>query len=169
VNRTHSILTASTQVAVSCTIKDLRMTTSLDPQFTPLSRRGVLTGAAAVGGAAVLGASLVACGSDSDPEPPAGSAGPTTVKVADVPVGGGTIIAASQVVVTQPSAGEFKAFSAICTHQNCVVARVQNGAIDCTCHNSKFSATDGSVLNGPANRPLTAKEVTVAGDSLTIT
>jgi Rieske Fe-S protein len=158
------MLTASTQASVSCAIKDLRMTTSPGPQ---VSRRAVLAGAAAVGGVAAIGATLAACG--SDPEPAAeGPTAPATVNAADVPVGGGTVVTGAQVVVTQPTAGEFKAFSAVCTHQGCVVARVQDGAIECPCHGSRFSATDGSVLTGPATRTLPSKQVTVSGDSLTI-
>jgi Rieske Fe-S protein len=70
--------------------------------------------------------------------------------------------------VTQPKAGEFKAFSAFCTHAQCWVTAVKDGAIDCPCHGSRFSMTDGSVLNGPALQPLAAKSVTVNGDQLTV-
>ena len=138
------------------------------PPSTSLTRRSVLTGAVAAGGVAAIGVGLAAC--SDEPEPAAGGTDqpPTTVSAADVPVGGGTVVESARVVVTQPTAGEFKAFTAVCTHQGCVVARVENGAILCTCHNSRFSATDGSVINGPAARGLAAKQVTVAGDSLTI-
>lgn len=84
-------------------------------------------------------------------------------KTADVPVGSGVII--DEVVVTQPSAGEFKGFSAICTHQGCTVNEVAEGTINCPCHGSKFNL-DGSVANGPATRPLESKSVSVQGDSL---
>ena len=103
--------------------------------------------------------------------PPRGGAttpdSPVTVKAADIPVGGGTVFD-SGYVVTQPKAGQFKAFSAICTHAQCFVTTVQDGAIHCPCHGSRFSITDGSVLNGPAIQPLPAKTVTVNGDSLTV-
>ncbi|MGW6569516.1 Rieske (2Fe-2S) protein [Streptomyces sp. NPDC054975] len=89
-------------------------------------------------------------------------------KTTDVPVGGGTIFKEEKVVVTQPSAGEFKAFSAVCTHQGCIVAKVENGTINCACHGSRFRITDGSVANGPATRPLPAEEITVSGDSITL-
>ena len=42
-----------------------------------------------------------------------------------MPVGGGKIFAAEKVVVTQPTEGDFKAFSAVCTHQGCVVAKIE--------------------------------------------
>lgn len=90
-------------------------------------------------------------------------------KTADVPVGGGRVFTNEQVVVTQPAAGTFKAFSAICTHQGCTVATVANGTINCPCHGSKFKIADGSVANGPANTPLPQRSVTVTGDQITLT
>ena len=67
----------------------------------------------------------------------------------------------------QPASGEFKAFTSVCTHQGCTVAEVVQ-TINCTCHGSKFSITDGSVVNGPATAPLAAKNVTANGDNLTV-
>lgn len=96
-----------------------------------------------------------------------GAAGPT-VKKADVPVGGGVVMQDANFVVTQPTAGTFKAFSKICTHQGCPVSQVSNNKIICTCHGSSFSATDGSVLGGPARKSLAEAKVTVNGDSLVI-
>ena len=87
---------------------------------------------------------------------------------ADVPVGGGVVLTEAKVVVTQPKAGEFKAFTAVCTHRQCTVSKVADGTIDCPCHGSQFSAADGSVVKGPAEQPLAPKAVTVAGDTLTV-
>ncbi|KUM71404.1 Rieske (2Fe-2S) protein [Streptomyces curacoi] len=84
----------------------------------------------------------------------------------EIPVGGGKIFRDEEVVVTQPKDGEFKAFSAICTHQRCTVATVADGTINCTCHGSKFNIGDGSVANPPATRPLPEKKITVAGNSI---
>jgi Rieske Fe-S protein len=83
-----------------------------------------------------------------------------------VPVGGGKIFPAAAVVVTQPAAGSFRAFSSTCTHQGCTVSKVENGLIKCPCHGSQFSIADGSVHAGPAPRPLPAKAVTVSGSNL---
>src|SRR5258707_73783 len=56
------------------------------------------------------------------------------VKTTDIPVGGGKVFDREKIVVTQPTAGEFKAFSAVCTHQGCTVKKIANGIITCPCH-----------------------------------
>ena len=81
-------------------------------------------------------------------------------------MGGGTIIDGKNVVVTQPAAGTFKGFSAVCTHQGCIVSSVSGGTINCPCHGSQFSIKDGSVVAGPAPRPLPAVAVKVQGTSI---
>jgi len=139
------------------------------------SRRNMLAGIAAAGIAVPV---LAACGSDdvtgttSAASPSSGSGTGSgagdTIPTTDIPEGGGKIFASDKIVVTQPAAGEFKAFTAVCTHQGCIVANVKDGTINCTCHGSKFSIEDGSVENGPATKALGEKTVTVTGDSLTV-
>jgi Rieske Fe-S protein len=97
---------------------------------------------------------------------PAASAG--LASTADIPVGGGKIFADQKIVVTQPTEGDFKAFSATCTHKGCAVTAVENGVIDCACHGSKFKIEDGSVTQGPATEPLAAQEIKVDGDQITL-
>jgi Rieske Fe-S protein len=84
---------------------------------------------------------------------------------ADVPVGSGVIV--DEIVITQPAAGEFKGFSATCTHKGCTVNEVADGTINCPCHGSKFNL-DGTVANGPATKPLNPETVTVQGDSIVL-
>lgn len=147
------------------------------------TRRAVLTGAGALGATCLL----AACGTDTSsgtatPEPPAGSAaapagGAATTApaagggssqalalVADVPEGGGVI--KGDYVITQPTAGNFKAFSKKCTHQGCPVSEIDGGSIKCKCHNSDFSITDGAPTSGPAKTPLEEMKVKVDGDSI---
>ncbi|MGW3121942.1 Rieske (2Fe-2S) protein [Streptomyces sp. NPDC001107] len=101
-------------------------------------------------------------GSDSS-----GSGGGTTLaKAADIPEGGGKIFKDHGLVVTQPTAGTYKAFSSKCTHQGCAVSEISGGVIICPCHKSEFSVTDGSVKKGPATQPLPAEKITVSGDSI---
>lgn len=144
-----------------------------------VARRAVMTGA----GALAACAALVACGSSgsqsaevpseapltptvpAQPEP-AGSTGDRLASTSDIPVGGGAVIAGKKVVVTQPVPGTFAAFSAICTHRGCTVNKVANGTIDCPCHGSRFAIADGSVVEGPASRPLPRRQITVSGDAI---
>ncbi len=143
----------------------------------PISRRRLImnTGLAA---AAVAGlSSCTVYGSAPVTEPSAaasgeasgGNGGPgLTVKAADIPVGSGKVFPDAQTVITQPKAKEFKAFSSICTHQGCQVDAVTD-TINCPCHGSKYSITDGSVVNPPAPKPLPAKTIKVEGDNLVVT
>jgi Rieske Fe-S protein len=100
--------------------------------------------------------------------PVTGGAAPALAAVADVPAGGGVVLAAQQLVVTQPQAGTFKAFSAICTHQGCTVSEVKGGTINCPCHGSKFAVADGTPTAGPAKKPLAETAVTVQGSSVVL-
>jgi Rieske Fe-S protein len=88
---------------------------------------------------------------------------------AEVPVGGGKVYTAAKVVVTQPSKGQFKAFSAICTHVGCLCNQVADGTINCPCHGAKFKITDGSVVAGPAPTPLAAAKITVTSGKILLT
>ena len=97
----------------------------------------------------------------------AGGAG-AIAAVADVPVGGGIVLAAQDLVVTQPVAGTFKGFSATCTHQGCKVNEVAGGTINCPCHDSKFAVANGAPTAGPASRPLPEKAVAVQGSSVVL-
>jgi Rieske Fe-S protein len=127
------------------------------------TRRTVLLGAGAVG----IATALAACG----PDPSGGSSGGGSNvlgRTSEIPVGGGKIFTAIAVVVTQPVAGDFKAFSATCTHQGCLLDSVDGGTINCPCHASKFSIRDGTVVQGPAERPLPVKKITVADGSISL-
>jgi Rieske Fe-S protein len=142
----------------------------------PLDRRTVL----AAGGVASASAALLAVagcasystggGQQNAPTQSANNAGSTSLgPTSAVPVGGGTVFTSQKVVVTQPTSGTFHAFSAICTHQGCTVNSVSGGTINCPCHGSKYRITDGSVANGPATKPLPAKQVTVQDGQLRVT
>jgi Rieske Fe-S protein len=145
-------------------------------------RRAVLRGACAacvgVAGAAVLaacgGGSLVD-NSDGGGNAAAGSSGSSasgggkSYPASDIPVGGGKVFGADNTVVTQPTAGTFKAFSATCTHQGFTVGNVQGGTINCFHHGSKYNDATGAVVAGPAPAPLPGKNVTVSGSTITVT
>jgi Rieske Fe-S protein len=139
-----------------------------------LTRRETLRTAGAAGAVVAGSATLAACGagdavsSATPAASPAASAATGALKAADVPVGGGTVIESLKVVVTQPTEGDYKAFSAVCPHQGCSVDSVADGVINCPCHGSEFDASTGAVKKGPATAGLAVKRVTVDGDGLTV-
>src|SRR5690348_15960614 len=86
----------------------------------------------------------------------------------DIPVGGGAIYTAAKVVVTQPASGQYKAFSAVCTHVGCLMNKVTSGTIDCPCHGSEFKITNGAVVAGPAPSPLPARQIKIVDDQVVL-
>ncbi len=171
-------------------MSDERTATGTGPAGGEQAHGAVSTRRALLVGAGAAGATVVLAGCGADPEDGAastpgagtngggtrstggtqsdgaGQSGGALARTADVPVGGGLILAGQGVVITQPTEGTFKAFSAICTHQRCPVSKVDDGTITCTCHGSKFSIEDGSVKNGPATKPLAAREIKVEGENI---
>src|SRR5680860_118748 len=153
-----------------------------DQQSADVSRRVILRGVTMAGVALPL---LSACGGsdggeadapaedaapsdEPSPSAPAGGGGGNArASTAEVPVGGGTVLKDEKIVITQPTEGTFMAFTAVCTHKQCVVAEVKDGTIMCPCHGSMFSAEDGSVTGGPAPDPLEEVAITVDGDQIT--
>jgi nitrite reductase/ring-hydroxylating ferredoxin subunit len=133
------------------------------------ANNGGVGGAPVQGGAASAGSGSTGPAGGGAGSGGAGSGGTGPAALAttsQVPVGGGTINNAQKVVITQPDAGSYKAFTAVCTHQGCTVDAVVNGTIDCPCHGSRFSIKDGSVVNGPAASPLASVAIKVQGTSI---
>ena len=157
-----------------------------DSQLAP-SRRALLAGAGVTCAAVLAGCSTSdannggstsatggAASSAAGSAPATGGSAATASAAAagalaatsQVPDGGGKIIDGVNIVITQPETGSFRAFTAICTHQGCIVSSVSNGTINCPCHGSKYSIKDGSVVNGPAPSPLAAIAIKVEGTSI---
>lgn len=167
-------------------------TESSDDQHRGADRRSVLRSAGVLGGAAASAAVLAACGSSgggSDTGAAASDTGSTGggsaasasggassaaagsgdgIATSKVPVGSGVIDTDLKAVITQPTSGSYKAFSYICTHEQCPVTKVDGEKIVCPCHGSEFSIKDGSVLQGPATEPLAGKTATVQGSQVIV-
>jgi Rieske Fe-S protein len=150
-------------------IQDSRLSQS---RQLPPSRRALLAGAGVTCAAMLAGCTTHDADNggttpaNSDTTSAGGSAPAAIAATSQVPDGGGKIIDSQRIVITQPQSGSFKAFSAICTHEGCFVNSVSNGTINCPCHGSKFSITDGSVVHGPATRPLPPIAINVEGTSI---
>ena len=86
----------------------------------------------------------------------------------EIPVGGGRVFPERRVVVTQPTAGEFRGFGIVCTHDGCELNAVADGTINCPCHGSRYAITDGSVVQGPARTGLRVEQVAVDGDHVVL-
>ena len=145
-------------------------------EATDLTRRAALAfgGVGAVGSALALAGCAPTAGSSSDggsagsgsgQAPASDVAGQDVAALADIPVGGSidATIGGEPVLISQPTAGTVVAFSAICTHQGCVVAAA-GSQFECPCHGSVFDAATGAVEQGPAPSPLPQVAVTVDGD-----
>ena len=138
-----------------------------------ISRRGVITSAVGVSAVAALSAcSPEVSNLTSTPEPAAPSTSePVAVaKTSDIPVGSGKKfdVEGIPILITQPRAGEFRGFSAVCTHAGFVMTNMANSEIKCDNHGAVYSADDGSVLSGPAPRALGKVTVTVEGDDVLV-
>lgn len=140
---------------------------------SPVNRRGMLA-ILGTGIAIALTGRAGATAAASSPAPSAAAV--TTTQPASLPgqqtnlgparavqAGGGRLYQAggTPVVVTQPTAGRYQAFNAICPHAGCTCSGMPvpndpaRTTILCPCHGSEFNAATGAVVRGPATKGLT--------------
>jgi Rieske Fe-S protein len=141
-----------------------------------LSRRSVLNGCALTAAAGVVGFVAAKNTDAARPKAPGAAAnaygtvqsggGQLLAKLAQVPAGGGLILADADVVLTLDTTGTLRGFSATCTHQGCTVGSVEGGAIVCPCHGSRFDISTGAPVAGPATTPLAMVALQIKGDGV---
>jgi len=72
-------------------------------------------------------------------------------------------------ILVHTASGEFKAFSAVCTHLECIVQyRDDTKQIWCACHNGQYNLS-GKNIGGPPPRPLEEYKVNTRGDDVVVT
>jgi len=142
---------------------------SSDGERKDVPRRDFL--AVAVGGSATAFAVATAYPVVRYLEPPREPpTGPISVgKLAEFPVGAvRTVLVADRPVFVIRTADEVRAFSAICTHLQCVVQySSEHKRFECPCHGGVY-AIDGSNIAGPPPRPLEELTVTIAEGSILV-
>jgi Rieske Fe-S protein len=144
----------------------------MNPDAGP-SRRSVLAASAT----ACSACALAACAPAGDGGEAGGKPAPATtggavvqiLKLTDVPVGGSANgeAAGQEILIHRADETTVLAYSAVCTHQGCTVAPAGE-EFRCPCHGSVFSAADGSVLDGPALKPLQRFAAAIDGEWITV-
>jgi Rieske Fe-S protein len=137
------------------------------------SRRSLLGWLLATSSGTLLGVLLYPILRYVMPPPQAEAAAGAVVagKTKDFPPNSGKIVrfGARPAIVVRLATGEFRAFSAVCTHLQCTVQyRPDLEVVWCACHNGRFDLT-GRNVGGPPPRPLDQLEVAVRGDDVVVT
>lgn len=161
---------------------DTSRSQSTEPAESAVNRRAFIRAGGVVGAVGLAAASVAACsaagssgsgtGNGSSQGQGGGGGGQAIANpaptgpsqlgsVTDIAVGGGKVFASPPLVVTHPAAGQFKAFSGVCTHSGCTLSGVKDGQIDCPCHGCRFSAATGAVVKGPATVALPAVQIAI--------
>ncbi|KPM54209.1 twin-arginine translocation pathway signal protein [Frankia sp. CcI49] len=134
------------------------------------TRRAVLPGLAVTVAAAAAGYGVTANSSAADAKSVTaaangGATAPDTqgplAQLADIPQNGGLVLRDEGIVLTRDGGDNVHGFSAVCTHQGCTVSSVDQGQIICPCHGSRFDASTGQPVAGPAKKQLPPVNVTV--------
>ena len=92
-------------------------------------------------------------------------------KLAEVPRNSGKIFKFGNKpgILVRTDSGELKAFSATCTHLDCIVQyRPDTKQILCACHNGQYNL-NGKNIGGPPPRPLEEFKVNTRGDDIVVT
>ena len=152
---------------------DKNTTTSVSPAPTSLARRSFLDYLLGSTALATLGAIVYPVFKFMSPPQIVESAENSVVaaKLSEVPVNSGKIFKFGNKpgILVHTATGEFKAFSAVCTHLECIVQyRDDTKQIWCACHNGQYNLS-GKNIGGPPPRPLEEYQVNTRGDDVVVT
>lgn len=136
----------------------------------PLGRRTVLKGLTGLGVSAATVTVLAGCGGGGGegaaPQPADAAVTEAVQKAVDagqVPVGKAAFLEEEQLVVTQPTQGNFYVFSNRCTHQGGAVSQLsEKGDLVCPLHGAQYDPTTGEPVGGPATKGLQQFDVAVS-------
>ncbi|MCX2185037.1 Rieske (2Fe-2S) protein [Streptomyces sp. SKN60] len=110
-----------------------------------------------VGAVGAVGVLLNGCSAGPAPNPRGledSRKGASIADASSIPKGGGVVVSDAGIVVARDGEGRLHGFSAVCTHAGCLVGEVTDGLIVCPCHGSRFDASTGAPVAGPAKAPL---------------
>ena len=131
-------------------------------------------GLLALGGAAGCGGSPTSPSSNS--QPLASVSATVSGRIVTVSTAGNSLATVGGMAIVQTGLGNFlvtrtgatsaSVLTATCTHEGCTVANFSGSQFVCPCHGSTYS-TSGTVVQGPANRPL--QQFTAQATDATVT
>ncbi len=127
---------------------------------TPSRRRFL-----AAGGATTAAVTLAACSSTLQQEEFTDGVFTRAVELAQLPTGSSIqlTVGGSQVLLYRQSEHTVHAYSAVCTHQGCIVDASDEASAPfaCPCHASHFDKATGEATAGPAKTPLTRHKTSI--------
>ena len=91
-------------------------------------------------------------------------------KLNEIPVNSGKIFkfGSKPGILVRTDSGELRAFSAVCTHLDCIVQyQPETKHIWCACHNGHYNL-NGKNIGGPPPRPLEEFKVNTRGDEIVV-
>lgn len=120
----------------------------------------------AAGGFATAAATLAACASEPEREDFSGGEMTPALAIEDLPVGESVQMAvgANQLLIYREDEQVVHAYSAVCTHEGCIVGVGENEPSEpfvCPCHASNYDKLSGEPVAGPAPLPLTRHDAKI--------
>lgn len=127
----------------------------------------------AAGGMATAAVTLAACASEPEQELFSGGVATPALALDELAVGTSVQMAvgANQVLIYRENTEVVHAYSAVCTHQGCIVGVGDNESSSpfvCPCHASNYDKVSGAPIAGPAPSPLTRHHASIEDGWITV-